>query len=84
MGLLYAMLNQAVAWAEELSSPGEIDSQLSHKVQVNRQGRRLILQYELVDSEGKIQDLRKITREAPHFSVYQGDRKLATGQFEFG
>ncbi len=78
------MLNQAVAWAEEPSSPGEIDSQLNHTVEVVRQGRRLILHYELVDSKGEAQDLSKITQEAPRFAVYQGEKELATGQFEFG
>jgi hypothetical protein len=84
MGVIYGLLNQGIAWAQEASSLGDGDSQFSHKVEVHRQGRQLILHYELVDSEGKTQDLRKITEEAPRFAVYQGKKKLATGQFEFG
>jgi hypothetical protein len=84
MGVGYAMCSQAMAWAQEPSSQEAIESQLSHKVEVLRQGRRLILHYELVDSTGQAQDLSRIIPEAPRFAIYQGERKLATGEFEFG
>jgi len=84
MGVGYALFSQAMAWAQAPSSQEDSASQLKHTVEVLRQGRRLILHYALVDAKGQEQDLRKIAQEAPHFTVYQGDKKLATGQFEFG
>lgn len=84
IGVLFCLFNYGTACAQA-PSPGENpESQLSHTVKVERQGRRLVLQHVLLDPAGQVQNLRDITQEPPRFTVYLGDKKLATGQFEFG
>jgi len=78
------LLFQGIVWGQEPPDSGDREAQFTHTVKVNRQGRTLILRYVLLDPAGQEQDLREMTQEPPRFTVYQGEKKLATGQFEFG
>jgi hypothetical protein len=48
-------------------------------VTVKRQGRLLVLNYEVPR-----QDAQSEPNSPPEFAVYQGKRKIASGQFEYG
>lgn len=82
--LLYCLLSLGVSWGQELGATEESDPKLLHTLTVRRQGRTLVLQYALRDSEGEAHDVRKVTEERPRFDIYRGGTKLAGGQFEFG
>jgi hypothetical protein len=57
---------------------------LTNSVTLSRHGRNLLLNYQLVGAAGKY-SLDSIARShQPEFSIYQGDRKIASGKFEFG
>ncbi len=56
---------------------------LTNIVQVAKRGRYLSLDYRLVGAGGHPYKLSTLRNE-PKFAVYQGDRRLASGKFEFG
>jgi hypothetical protein len=57
---------------------------LTNSVSVNRQGRKLALNYKLVGAGGAYQLVNQDRLHPPEFTVYQGDRKIASGKFQFG
>jgi hypothetical protein len=57
---------------------------LTNSVSVNRQGRNLSLNYQLVGVGGAYQMVNQDRSHPPEFTVYQGDKKVASGKFEFG
>ena len=57
---------------------------LTNSVTVSRQGRKLSLNYQLVGAGGAYQLVNQDRLHAPEFTVYQGDKKVASGKFEFG
>jgi hypothetical protein len=60
-----------------------VGTPLKSTVSVNRQGRMLNLNYQLLDDQG-----RKYTNpnrsDPPRFVVYQGQREIGSGTFEYG
>lgn len=81
---MLCLFDQGVGWAQNASPQGDVTPQLSHATTVVRQGRTLVLTYKLLDATGQARDVREVSPVAPSFTVYQGDKKLASGQFEFG
>ncbi len=58
---------------------------LNHTVRIERMGSYLKLDYELIGADGKKYSLWDIRDQPkPTFSIYQGDVRIASGQFEFG
>lgn len=58
---------------------------LNHTVRIERMGSYLKLDYELIGSDGKKYSLWDIGgRPKLAFTVYQGDTRIDSGQFEFG
>lgn len=58
---------------------------LNHMVQIERMGSYLKLNYELIGSDGKKYSLWDIGgRPKLAFTIYQGDIRIDSGQFEFG
>ena len=57
---------------------------LTNSVSINRQGRKLALNYQLVGAGGAYQMVNQDRSHPPEFAVYQGDQKVASGKFEFG
>jgi hypothetical protein len=57
---------------------------LTNSVSVSRQGRKLALNYQLVGAGGAYQMVSQDRSHAPEFAVYQGDKKVGSGKFEFG
>jgi len=61
----------------------KIGAPLKQTVKVNRQGRHLVMNYELLGVGGE-----KYTGgsngEPPTFTVYRGDKEIASDKFEFG
>lgn len=55
---------------------------LTNTVSANRRGGSLYLSYKLVGAGGSYQ-LNGLRRQ-PEFAIYQGDKKLASGKFDFG
>lgn len=65
-----------------------VGSPLNHTVEVERAGRVLKFNYQLVGQGGETYDLREITGydndKSPKIAIYKGDMQLASGQFEYG
>jgi hypothetical protein len=62
-----------------------IGAPLRHVVKVERQGPTMVLAYELIGQGGEPYVLsRNRPEQRPAFTVYRGDRKVASGDFEFG
>jgi hypothetical protein len=57
---------------------------LTNSVSINRQGRKLALNYQLVGAGGAYQMVNQDRSHPPEFAVYQGDKKVGSGKFEFG
>ena len=58
---------------------------LNNTVTANRQGRDLRLDYKLLGAGGQAYSLvRHGPAVQPEFAVYKGDKKIASGKFEFG
>ena len=64
---------------------------LTNSVSVNRRGKILLLNYELVGAGGVLvgaggayQLVNPDRLHPPEFVIYQGDKKVASGKFEFG
>ena len=58
---------------------------LTNSVTVDRRGKYLTLGYKLVGAHGGTYRLiNEGQRTAPEFAIYRGDKKVASGQFQFG
>lgn len=58
---------------------------LTNSVAITREGQDLRLVYRLVGADGREYQLANLNRgKPPKFTVYQGGRAIATGDFEFG
>lgn len=57
---------------------------LTNSVSIRRQGKKLALNYQLVGAGGAYQMVNQDRSHPPEFAVYQGDKKVASGKFEFG
>jgi hypothetical protein len=57
---------------------------LTNSVSISSRGRHLRLNYELLGQGGRHQLANQDRSHPPEFAVYQGDRKIASGKFEFG
>jgi hypothetical protein len=65
----------------ELSAGGP----LTNTVTTQRYRKQLILSYQLLGVNGdRYQLLRDGSTEQPQFAIYQGDKKIHSGKFEFG
>ena len=61
----------------------KIGGPLKQIVKVNRQGRLLVMNYELLGVDGE-QYAGGNSGEPPTFAVYKADREIASDKFEFG
>jgi hypothetical protein len=57
---------------------------LTNSVSVNRRGKYLALNYELLGAGGAYQLVNLDRSHPPEFTIYKGDKKVASGKFEFG
>jgi hypothetical protein len=57
---------------------------LTNSVSVSRQGKNLLLNYRLVGAAGTYELGNMDRSHPPEFAVYQGDKRIASGRFEFG
>jgi len=58
---------------------------LTNSVTMTRRGGQLVLNYHLVGAGGRTYQLAATDRSKPPlFAVFQGDKKIASGKFEFG
>ena len=58
---------------------------LTNSVTAIREGQDLRLDYKLIGAGGATYQLVKHdTSKPPEFAIYKGDRKIASGKFEFG
>lgn len=63
----------------------KIGAPLRHVVKVERQGPTMVLKYELIGQGGEPYVMsRNRPEQRPAFAIYRGDRKVASGDFEFG
>jgi len=61
----------------------KIGGPLKQTVKVNRQGRLLVMNYELLGVDGE-QYTNGASGEPPTFTVYKGDKEIISDKFEFG
>jgi hypothetical protein len=58
---------------------------LTNSVTASRHGQDLRLDYRLVGAGGETYQLVKQDRsQPPEFAIYRGDKRIASGKFEFG
>jgi hypothetical protein len=57
---------------------------LTNSVSVARQGKNLSLNYRLAGVGGAYQLVNQDRSHPPEFTIYQGDKKVASGKFELG
>jgi hypothetical protein len=57
---------------------------LTNSVDVMRRGKYLALNYRLTGAGGSYQLVNQDRSHPPEFTVYQGDKKISSGKFEFG
>ena len=57
---------------------------LTNSVSVSSQGRHLVLNYHLVGQGGAYELANQDRSHPPEFTIYQGDKKVGAGKFEFG
>jgi len=70
---------------EEKKAKYRAAAPLNHTVRIERIGRYLKLNYELIGSDGKKYSLWDVGgRPELAFAVYQGDTQIDSGKFEFG
>jgi hypothetical protein len=74
-----------VTVAQAAAATLTVGGPLTNSVSVNRRGRTLVFSYQLMGAGSGIYSLvRAGARQPPEFAVFQGDRKIASGKFEFG
>jgi len=61
----------------------KVGAPLKHKVEVKRQGRLLVLSYELLGTGGE-KYARQSRDNPPTFALYKGQEKIGDGCFEYG
>ena len=61
----------------------KIGGPLKQTVKVNRQGRLLVMNYELLGVDGE-QYTDGTSGEPPTFTIYRGDKEIISDKFEFG
>jgi len=70
--------------AEDKPAVLKVGGPLKHSVRVQQQGRILVLNYGLHGVGGEIYTARLNRSKPPTFTVYKGDKKIASDKFEFG
>lgn len=78
--------NTNVEWitvVEDKPAVLKLGAPLTQKVNIQRQGIVLILNYELLGSGGEIYTSSDRSKP-PTFTVYKGDKEIASDKFEFG
>jgi len=75
---------RGIAVSEKAPAVLKVGGPLTNSVSINRNGRKLSLNYQLVGAGGAYQMLNQDRSHPPEFAVYQGDKKVASGKFEFG
>ena len=61
----------------------KLGAPLTQTVKVKRQGSVLVLNYELLGSDGE-KYTSSDRSKPPTFTIYKGDKEIASGKFEFG
>ena len=78
-----ALWQNASAWGQTASVLAGPPSAGKPGVTVERQGRLLVLRYGTPGRDVQSEP-RSEPNRPPEFAIYQGQRKIASGQFEYG
>jgi hypothetical protein len=63
----------------------KVGAPLRQVVEIRRPGTAMVLNYELIGQGGERYSINRTQGSpVPSFAVYRGDRKVASGDFEFG
>ena len=57
---------------------------LTNSVSITRRGKYLTMNYQSVGARGPYALVNQVRSHPPEFTIYQGDRKVGSGKFEFG
>jgi hypothetical protein len=71
----------ASAWGQ--TAPSEETPALRPAVTVQHQGRLLVLSYKLMDANDQ-PCTQSVSSSRPTFTIHKGNRKIASGQFQYG
>ena len=82
--LLGLALGPGIAIAGSEPALGATDGLLKPSVKIERQGRLLVLTYHAVDAQGAPYSTAEQRSLSPRFTIYKGQREIASGQFEYG
>jgi hypothetical protein len=84
-GLFYATCKLRLLVREDAAETLKLGGPLNHSVRVMRHGNVLDLGYVLLGAGDEVyQSADSDWDKAPTVAIYQGDRKLASGRFEYG
>jgi len=72
-----------VTVAEDKPAVFKVGAPLKQTVKAQRRGKFLVLNYKLLGVGGEIYTGRD-TSKPPTFTIYKGDKEIASGKFEFG
>ena len=86
-GVFLGLLSAAVLWLSgsawgQTAPPGATPA-AKPAVTVQRQGHVLVLNYRLVGSDGRPLT-QNVPSARPEFTIHKGNRKIASGKFEYG
>jgi len=80
-----SQLGRRVSVADKTPAVLNVGGPLTNSVTASRHGRDLRLDYRLVGAGGETYQLANQDRsQPPEFAIYKGDKKVASGKFEFG
>ena len=81
----FPLESSKITVAEDQSCDLTIGAPLNNTARISRMGNVITLDYELLGiGKEKYEKITQTLTEAPTLSVFKGDRKIASGKFEFG
>lgn len=81
----YSIIDIKIIAGDKENNDLNIGAPLNNTTSVSRMGNVIALDYELLGSGGeRYEKITQILTETPTVSVFSGDKKIATGKFEFG
>ncbi|HYG36219.1 MAG TPA: hypothetical protein VEC99_15615 [Clostridia bacterium] len=81
---LEAVGQRSVVVTKNEPSTFAVGGPLTNGVTFSRRGNNLVLQYQLLGAGGETYAPMRDHQNPPQFAVYQGDKKIGSGKFEFG
>ena len=76
---------QKISVNDKTSAALNVGGPLTNSITANRHGQDLVMNYQLVGAGGETYQMAALDRsKPPKFAVYSGEKKIASGEFEYG